>query len=268
MQFITGQFHGLKQKVMGVNYSKYLNVCRQAVKDDEIFKAFKSIPQYRAILEHVSKEQGLAYLEVIGVDSPYLLKYLKKFVENDLIGAPKKCTYDQIKIDISPTTLRYIKVLSDIICEFGCLDGLNIVEIGVGYGGQCKIIQDITEPNSYTLVDLPEVLALSGKYLNYHKISNILQRSVKDVSDIKYDLCISNYAFTELDRPEQKVYVDHIIKNSRMGYLTLNYMESRKSEDAYTLEEIITFHPKYKIIPERPLTASDNLIYTWNTEVK
>jgi len=49
---------------------------------------------------------------------------------------------------------------------FGLLDDAKIVEIGGGYGGQCKIIYDCFEPISYLMIDLGELLKLQEKYLN------------------------------------------------------------------------------------------------------
>ena len=39
---------------------------------------------------------------------------------------------------ISPNTLKYIKVLMDLKKHWKTLDNMEICEIGVGYGGQCR----------------------------------------------------------------------------------------------------------------------------------
>ena len=74
---------------------------------------------------------------------------------------------------ISPSTLRYIKVLSDLILYFGNLDNLRICEVGVGYGGQARIINSIFTPHSYDFVDLNAVLLLAQKYLSNYTIKEI-----------------------------------------------------------------------------------------------
>ena len=81
------------------------------------------------------------------------------FKSNDKYGSPFVFDYPGVE-NISPTTLRYIKVLSDLKKHFGPLDGMNICEIGVGYGGQCRIINSMYRPSTYTLVDIRPALRL------------------------------------------------------------------------------------------------------------
>ena len=40
----------------------YVDVCRLAVEDEEVFRNFKCNEEYRAVLEHCSYSQGLEYL--------------------------------------------------------------------------------------------------------------------------------------------------------------------------------------------------------------
>lgn len=111
----------------------YTDVCRLAAEYDSIFKIFKRSNDYRRVLEHVTKNQGQDYLNIIKTEGKGLLRYMFKFKENDRIGSPIRFKYDIG--EISPTTLRYVKVLLDLKVLFGDLNDLNIVEIGAGYGG-------------------------------------------------------------------------------------------------------------------------------------
>ena len=235
-------------------YSKYLEVCRKAVKDEQVFKTFRRNPDYNEVLEHVSYEQGKEYLkETI----PYLTKYfMNKFVTSEKVGGP--ATYLYGELSFSPTTLRYIKVLSDLIKHIGATD-VDIVEIGCGYGGQCKIIHDLYKPKSYTVVDFPDVLSLADKWLLNFKIKPIL-RSLNDSSHIKYDICISNYAFTEFTRSYQEFYAENIIKHSTTGYITCNFLNRA---DAFSVQEIIDLRGG-KMYEEKPKTGNNNAIYIWN----
>jgi hypothetical protein len=242
-----------------INYSKYLKICRDAVNNEKAFNNFKSNPNYRQILEHVSYEQGLDYIEEITKYNKNLLKDYPEFC-NDKVGNPTIHNYKEIGM-VSPTTLRYIKVLSDLLKLFKKLKNKNIVEIGGGYGGQCKIIYNYTSPKSYTLIDLPEVLLLSEKYLKQYNISNTIFRNINNISEIKYDLCISNYSFTEIDRRYQDLYTEKIIKNSDCGYITCNFLS--QFSNRMNLNEIKALRSDFEILPEVPLTAPDNLIYTW-----
>jgi putative sugar O-methyltransferase len=242
-----------------IDYSAYLEVCRTAAADEEVFKNFKRHPDYTPILEHVNYEQGMAYLEEIKREFPYLLDHIKRFATNDDIGSPYLHGFYELDLFLSPSTLRYIKVLADLMNLFGRLDDLNIVEIGGGYGGQCKIISDICVPRTYTIIDLPECLLLTEKYLLAQKVNNFILRTIGNTEIIHYDLCISNYAFTEISRAYQDFFIDKIINHSDKGYMTCNFI----TPENRTKEEIFALKSNYKIYEERPLTAGDNLIYTW-----
>jgi hypothetical protein len=116
----------------------YKNVCIDSVKDESKFDIFKRNPSYNGILEHVSKEQGELYLRYLDSNFTDYKEYLEIFKGNDLYGGSVLSEYDNVG-EISPSTLRYIKVLSDIKNLFGDLNGKKIIEIGAGYGGQCFI---------------------------------------------------------------------------------------------------------------------------------
>jgi len=248
----------------------YLDVCKKAAQNDNIFNLFKRHPDYTVVLEHVWYECGLDCLTEIEKNSPYLLDYIPYFITNDTVGNPNKYWYKDLNENVSPTTLRYIKVLGDLMNLFGTLDDMDIVEIGGGYGGQCKIIHDIAKPRSYTIIDLPEVLLLTKKYLTRFEIPNIKYVSPKDLKKGKYDLCISNYAFTEVVRNFQNIYIENVIKGSDRGYITCNFIEQNRKGFAKRLnkQEIFNLKPNAEFLPEIPLTGLNNIIYVWNLQVK
>lgn len=204
--------------------NKYCEVCKRAAEDDSVFNTFKSHPDVLTVLEHASKDLGERYLQLIHKDNPWLLD-IKAIWDNDKYGSPKLETYSigDVLIRCSPTTLQYIGVVSNLIKEFSSLIELNIVEIGGGYGGQCKIIQDIYDVCSYDLIDLEEVILLQEKYLKkLNCFSNVNVFSDLKYAAIKYDLVISNYALSEVSEKEQLEYVRRILLNSKHGYITCN----------------------------------------------
>lgn len=239
---------------------QYPIIVQQASTNDEIFNTFKQHPWYTPILEHVSNKDGFKYLEIINSDYDFLLSNIEKYKTNDNIGNPIKYSYEGIG-EISPTTLRYIKVLGDIINNFGSLDGLDIVEIGCGYGGQSKIIFDTYNVKSYTFIDLPEVLVLIKKYLSKFNI-NMDKLIFKDVTQLteneKYDLFISNYAYTECSKNIRVKYFDTVLSKSKMGYLTSNFL-SHETMDT----EIINKIGNCIKIDEKPYTGDKNFIIIW-----
>lgn len=98
--------------------NRYPMYCYIAAKNDEEFKTFKRNPVYTAILEHTTPEQGRDYIELIFRNAELHLseRDWKYFLRNDSIGNPRTAQYNfgEAQIICSPTTLRYIKVLSDI----------------------------------------------------------------------------------------------------------------------------------------------------------
>lgn len=208
-------------KCSGNAAEEYINICKMSVNDDSIFNKFKSLRGYRRILEHCNEELGMKYYIEIKENNPNLLEHINKFTTNDLIGTPFLCYYDFKTC--SATTLRYMYVLSDLILKFNSLDSIDIVEIGGGYGGQCKIIKDLFSPRKYVLADIPEALELQKKYLSKFDIDNIIfadEEYIKNIGNV--DLIISNYALSELNEAGQNFFYDNIIKKSKMGYITSN----------------------------------------------
>lgn len=211
--------------VKGNTLKNYLEVCQDAVNDDSCFDNFKKDPRYTTILEHCNRNIAQNYLEQINKDNPILLK--EELKENDSLGNPKVETFvigkTKYVYKYSTSTLQYIGVLSNLLNEYKTLRNWNIVEIGGGYGGQCKVIQDYEKSNKYTLIDLLEPSLLQEKYLNRLLVENIDCYSSEDYpKNIKYDLVISNYALSEVLEPLQTQYIKDICLNSKHGYLTCN----------------------------------------------
>lgn len=239
---------------------QYPIIVQHALKNDNVFNAFKQHPWYTPILEHVSYEDGLKYLEIIKTDYNFLLSNIEKYKTNDNIGTPIKYVYENIG-QVSPTTLRYIKVLGDIISHFGDLDELDIVEIGCGYGGQAKMIFDTYNVKSYTFIDLPEVLGLTKKYLSNFDI-DMNKLIFKDINQLteneKYDLFISNYAYTECSENVREIYFNTVLSKTKMGYLTSNMLSHETMDN-----EIINRIQNCVKIEERPYTGDKNFIIIW-----
>lgn len=238
----------------------YLKICDEASKDDAVFANFRRHQWYTNILEHCNYQNGLEYLEVIKRDHPFLLKYFDKFKASEQFGNPR--TYIYNSVILSPTTLRYIKVLSDLIKYHGNLDGFRIAEIGGGYGGQAKIISDVFKFRYYHLIDLPQANLLSRKFLNKCGVENVRFSAPDQLVKEEYDLVISNYAFTELLRNIQNHYYDMIISGSKRGYMTCNTQLNHMN--AYMPEDYIAISPTIVFMKEEPVTNPDNFIVYWN----
>lgn len=244
----------------------YPNYCLKASNDLVLFSNFRSNNRinkaYREVLEHVTKDLGLALINEITLNNDELLSHLDLFKKNDEWGNPELFEYDKIG-KISPTTLRYVKVLGDLKHLFGELDSFKICEIGVGYGGQCRIINSINNPFEYTLVDIKPALMLSQRYLDNYVLGSIMKyKTMNELEKTDYDLIISNYAFTELPRNIQEVYLKKIILNSKRGYITYNEI-TPENFNSYKREELIKLIPNSHIIDEKPITHKNNCIIIW-----
>jgi len=241
---------------MTFDFNHYHNICAATVASDDLFANFRREGVFFDMYEHVTFEEGLIYLQEIK-KVPEVYNRIDLFASNDMIGNPRTSYYEEIGYDIAPTTLRFIKVLADLVSLFGSLDGMDIIEVGAGYGGQCKIIYDMFKPKSYTIVDLPYSRDLAKKFLK--EFSIMLSPKLSD-----YDLFISNYAFTEIERKYQDVYYENGIKKSKRGYITCNFYEWYETEGMMNVSELLRMMPNSKVLEEIPLTAKDNFIYTWN----
>lgn len=249
----------------------YSSVCQQAADSDLVFSQFKRNPNYTAFVEHLSYLDGINYLKVIKEEYPDLLKRTDQFRQNDLYGNPQVFNYKEIG-KFSPTTLRYVKVAGDLKREFGAnLSNMHIVEIGGGYGGQCKILADICDFASYTLIDLPACNALSKKYLELMGIKNVHFIDNTAIHDIgQYDLVISNFAFSEFSPQEQIVYWENVIQPTPNGYMTLNFPHIWP--ETFTLDDmlakLLASARQGKIEPEIPQTGGDNQLMLWKSTME
>lgn len=245
---------------LSINHA-YPQVCLAASIDYNMFANFRQNPIYMQILEHVSKEIGNEYLRIASRDQDILAK-MEAFKLNDAYGNPVLAEYPAIGW-ISPSTLRYIKVLADLKQFFGSLNGMELCEIGVGYGGQCRIVNAYYKPEAYTLVDIKPALALTQRYLDNYVLSSIV--SYKTMNELKrdfYDLAISNYAFTELPRQLQDVYLERVIRNSKRGYITYNEINPAEY-NSYNANELAAMIPGAEIFREEPLTHPRNCLIVW-----
>lgn len=239
----------------------YPQVCITASHDYKVFNSFRRHPGYTQILEHVTKELGSEYLRILSND-PDIFAKMNIFKLNDNYGNPVMYEYPNVGL-ISPTTLRYIKVLADIKKYFHTADNLNICEIGVGYGGQCRLINAYYKPASYRLVDIQPALALTQTYLDNFILNSVLSyKTMNELNNKFYDLVISNYAFTELPRAVQDVYLRKVILNSKRGYITYNEI-TPKEYNSYKSDELLAIIPGSKVFNEEPLTYLKNCLIVW-----
>ena len=239
----------------------YRAFCDIAAGDPYAFSAFRRHEIVVGVLEHVSQAEGLESIEAALNQCPQYEGMLEEFRRNDSIGGPVLQRFEGIG-DWSPTTLRYIKILSDLESLFGDLAGMHIVEIGAGYGGQCRIIHARFTPGSYTILDLPEPGRLAGRYLTAVGVGQVsINPPLEDLRRKRIDLVISNYALSEIRRSVQQQYLDSVVLHAARGYMLWNNLAvRRKSEKRFSLadqplsaEEVSGLVPGASVVRNGPL---------------
>lgn len=252
----------------------YPAFCYAASKDKNYFRNFRRNYLYNRVLEHVSWYMGQKYLDVISRNkqSEFTNTDWNEFRQNDLYGNPRVFPY---KINghimlLSPTTLRYIKVLQDIVTLFDAEKISSVAEIGIGYGGECRLLTNyLTGISQYFLFDIPEALGLAKKYLNMFENKadiRFVNGTKIDVDETyEYDCVISNYAFSELSREVQDMYLEKVIAKSKAGYMTWN-SGSYDFAGGYSVDELLRIIPGSSVIAEEPLTAVNNCIIIWGNK--
>jgi putative sugar O-methyltransferase len=244
---------------------RYGFVVLNMIKNHEEFKNFKRNETYKEILEHVTYDEGLKYLEILKSRNDGILKKgLETVLISDELGNPVKYNYEGYKLKFSPTTLRYLKVTSDLFILFG-KNFDSIAEIGCGYGGQALVNSQLLNVKFTRLFDLCFVNKLIERYLENQIFHGEYKTAVIDNEPAtEYDLVISNYGFSELPRKLQKIYIDKIVSKSKRGYLTMNSgISGVRSVGKYSIEELKLLLPKFEIFEEDPLTSPQNYIIAW-----
>lgn len=241
--------------------SSYPNFCLNASIDDNLFRSFRRNPTYNKIVELLGQEFGSKFLNQIQLND-LRLKEMETFKKNDEYGDPKVFNYKDVGI-FSPTTLMYIKILYQIENLFGSLDNKVISEIGVGYGGQARILSKKFKLKKYNLFDLFQVLELAKRYLNnFGDDSTFNFLNAENVPKVKSDFVLSNFAFSELRREVQECYLNNVILNSDSGFIIHNDINP-KDFKSYGIGELLEIIPSSSIIRENPLTSAKNCIIIW-----
>jgi len=264
-KIVGKEFIGIQELRSASDNGAYVKVVNSFLKNPKKFRNFKRNSVYRSILEHTTKVQAERYYEIITRDTPEFIQQVEKFLVNDEVGNPNLMDIDGIG-RISPSTLRYVKIASDLKHLYGSLDGMSIAEIGVGYGGQALILGQEFEIASIDFFDLRPVLKLAAQYLDSFLMTPILRfLTINEASyDRSYDLVISNYAFSELPKPLQMQYIRKVISNSKHGYMIMNSGRGGGFDKGkMSFDELLSFIPSAKIMDEDPLTYEYNYILYW-----
>ena len=245
---------------------RYTSSVKKAVYSERAFSKFKRDYNYSVILEHVSVKHAERYVEILKErNDGFLERALDTLMVDDNLGSPRKVPVSGLKGNFSTTSIRYLKVASDINLLFGP-DFLSTAEIGCGYGGQCIFNDSLLNVESAYLFDLPIVNKLISRYINYFLLRGSFHVAhINNTLPRPYDLVISNYAFSELPRDLQLSYMSKILAHSKKGYLTMNSgIGGVRDEGKLSLDEILSFLPDdAAVLEEDPNTYNFNYLLVW-----
>jgi len=207
------------------------------------------------MLEHVSKEYGLEYYNLlirVGFTSLSILKFC---VLNDKIGSPNKVVIPGLNTRVSATSLRYM--YQAYLALTHAPVNADIVELGCGYGGLCLAVNYVSvlidKPvASYSCIDLDNAIALQQKYLALHTLS--FPVSFHPAMQYGADLVgnnyffISNYCFSEITGEHRSRYITTLFPKITSGIIHWNIIP------------VYNFGKVLRIDEEHPKTGSLNKV--------
>ena len=208
------------------DYDTYMNFVDMVCKSGDI-STFKSVPEYTYMLEHVTYEEGLAYLDTITEKTHISTDDIRAFCNlNDSVGCPTRFQYEFGLA--SPTSIRYILHAHLILTHMKSLEMTNnVVEVG----GLCLAVHYFAEKygikiTSYTIIDLAPIGLLQHMYIskvnpNIRAItidSNTYGVTIQDTDMF----LISNYCFSEITNEHQKRYIHTLFPKVAHGFIAWN----------------------------------------------
>ena len=108
---------------------------------------------------------------------------------------------------------------------------------------------------------------LIKKYLDsINKIKDVEFLNLETSKPKDWDLVISNYAFSELPRKLQEIYIDKVLLKSQRGYLIMNSGRenfTNRSVGKLNLKELQDLLPSFEVLEEMPKTGPDNYVIIW-----
>ena len=165
----------------------YIRFINAALENEATWKVFKTPTAYTAIIGQPSPSQAYGFIKKMSEDTK---KVLPQLMKADEIGSPPKFKFGAEYLSLN--LCRYIDSVCLLEKEFGTLDGMNITEVGAGWGGLAHAIQTRWRVGSYHIIDLPEAMMLAAKHSKALGIHIFMGSSIYDV-----DLAIAEYSVTE-----------------------------------------------------------------------
>lgn len=239
--------------------SDWVQACIDAAEDDNFYRIFRSSKPFQRVIEGTPIAGGIWNLKRLLKDTKFI-KALPSIQASDTLGLPINMidfavTSTNTKpsstiYSLSPTTIRYANNVLNCISLFGnnILNGkVEFYEIGAGYGGECKIFNDlaVTIFNSrigkkWHVYDLPSSKGIIERFLsNFHYSASFDKLNSCIPQRGSNNFVISNAAFSEMRGKLLDEYFDSVIANSKYGYFITNFETHSVPYGGWTTEEFI-----------------------------
>lgn len=182
------------------------------------FESFKSSPINHKIALFNPEVNGVRYLKTVN----FLLADSMSQDEKDLIANTPNRELGQplsIRFDGLSVCLDYLQAAkeADFVKRSFELRGAKLIEIGAGYGRTCHTLLSNFDIDSYCIVDLPNALNLSSRYLGevldtqtfrkirFVSVADFLPEELGD-----FDLALNIDSFAEMDAEVVEEYLKFI----------------------------------------------------------
>ena len=227
----------------------YFSICNEVIHSND-FGMFKRDTRYNNIVGMSTHQQLIYWIDLYRNDLD-VNKNLNSIKKND-ISMPPGMTNTDFGF-ISPSTMRYVNTSKEIMKYLGPFENIDVLEIGVGYGGLAYVLSHFIEMNTYKSVDLDFVQKLADIYLKNLGFSKHTPHH-----DGISDLLISEFCFSEFDDGYMNSLFESYFTKTKNFYLVMNLHDSyRKNYWKDKLSELFTV-VEYQ---ENPTTQWPN--YVW-----
>ncbi|WP_199191698.1 putative sugar O-methyltransferase [Amycolatopsis sp. CA-126428] len=174
------------------------------------------------------RANGVRYLKALiyhlasGLDEANLTRL--RAIRNREVGDPIS-----VRCHGEPVCMDYLQATFELafLGKHVDLDGCAVLEIGAGYGRTCHAVLSNHDVASYTIVDLPNSLALAEDYLRqvldderFAKIRFVLADNADELyTEPVFDLCVNIDSFAEMDETTVRNYLALIADRCRRLYV-------------------------------------------------
>lgn len=144
-------------------------------------------------------------------------------IQNRNVGNPISVTYDGQRV-----CMDYLQAVyeTEFISDHLPPDNLVIMEIGAGYGRTCHSLLSNLPVKTYTILDLPNCLELSRKYLSavlnaddFSRINFVRTDDFPSLDKHYFNLCINIDSFAEMESKVVKSYLKYIAGHCQFLYV-------------------------------------------------